>query len=235
MFVIPTVLWLLKAALRQPAGWILFLLVGALWPSLRILMSLGLTTTGGPPQAALLQISFLAAVGGATLGLYTLCKHDWLLLRTGPLKSACVEWAAIATSAGVFWLASMAVALMETPWEQSLVMLSRGLLACLHLAFLGSLWMALSRSWTQELRAGALPLLAWVLPAIPAGEGLFAATLRQTCEIARYFEFPLAWNSTAPLLWGSLLPMMGLALLRIAQGTTRGEPAPPKTPCATQS
>ncbi len=231
MFALTPAVWFLRASLRNPATWILLLVVSLAWPSLQTLMAVGLTTSSGPPQSALFQIGSLGTLLGACLGVYTLCNYSWLLKRTTPARGAAVEWIAIFTSAAAFLVASLAPAWPQLEPNTLWLALGWGAIACLHLAFLGSLTMCLTPRWPAGLRACTLALIAWVLPALTTSEGVLSNVLRQSCEFARYFEFPLELESTAPGWWTVLLPMMGLALLRLGAG----QPPTPNTPCATPS
>ena len=222
--------WLLGTSVGSPTSWLVLVLVGVSWPLLRTLMALGITTSSAPPQTALWQLGFLAILFGTSLGMYRLGKYSWWLRRTSPVKTALVEVLLLTCMGMIYGLAAYALAVPTLNRGELWDGLGRSGLACLHAALLGSLLLAALPEQPPTWSCAGLPVLGWLLPGICQGDSLVAQGLRQTCEIAQYFEFPSTQESAGPLWPWGFLTMLGLASLRLAVALNRYP-----TPCATPS
>lgn len=230
MSVLLTIRWQWLATLRHPASWVGLVLVGVAWPTLSTLMGLGLNTAALVPTAALWQIGLLSLLGGSTLGMYRLCKQAWWAQRTPPLQAACIETGTIASMGVVFFAISTCTAVAAEGWALWLPALGNAALAAVHAGLLGSLCMAWTPGWPPVTRALLLPVSGWLVPAWLQGDSWVERVLRQSLELARYFEFPLDANSPASLWWTALGTLAGLTCCRVALLVLHS----PK-PCATPS
>ncbi len=222
--------WQLLASLRQPITWVALAAITLTWPTLNIVMGLGLTTASMVPNAALWQIGLVGLLGGCTLAMYRLCKHGWWAQRTTAWRRLPIEVATLFAQGMLFFaFATLPAVAMDSlaSWGLALATAS---LACLHAGLLGSILLAISSPWPPAARALSLPLMGWFLPGWLQGETFWERGVRQAFEIARYFEFPLHGNSPASLWWPALGTLAGLFCCRAALLTLQSP-----EPCATPS
>ena len=230
MILLHAIRWHFLATLRLPLSWVLLVVVALAWPTMSSLMGLGLNTVNLLPSAALWQLGLVGMLVGCTIALYRLCKGGWWTQRTAPGSRLAIETGSIATLGLAFFLSATLAGLWTVDLRELVRAFGGASVACLHAALLGGLILATTEAWPAPLRAGLLPFLGWLVPGALRGDSFIERGIRQTLDLARYFEFPLGVDSSA-LFWpSSLCTLLGLFGLRWAVLSYRA----PQT-CDTQS
>jgi hypothetical protein len=164
--------WMLLEHARRPGSWVAIALAAAAWPAALAFGWLGITTREEPLSSHAYEIAFLAALWGIGLGVTTLARGSWILERAHPARRIGAEAGALA---GALVLPSAAALLPA-------MTLAPAASGALGLGF----WVAVALTWTHLValglvalrlpagpvaRALAVPVAAWLIPALAPGGG----------------------------------------------------------------
>jgi len=224
VFLLTTAGWVAGQLVRRPVVWLWLIGVGAVWPAIVALTPLGATTAGQGDGAALYEIAFLALLLAALGASGLLLDARWFLEALPGKRRLLAQGAALTAAAGLFVLAGLAPAAVLRPSELDPTRLATGVaLAHLHL---GALCLVLLGTGLPRASVlVAVPLLAWVLPALAAGWGPVGAAVDHALGVAHHLRPADAggegdWREGASLWRGT--PILGWAVLAIllARGPT---------------
>lgn len=212
--------WTLLEHARRPGTWATIALFCAAWPAALTFGRLGLTTRNGPLSTHAYEIAFLAALYGVGVGVATLGRGSWFLERADPLRRVAAEAGALAGSCALPLAAAVVPALLLAPdasGARSASFVLAVLTTAMHVGAIGLL--ALRLPSPPVLRAGLVPVLAWVVPALAASTvaGGPGSLLRQggsflvhVLDAASHGRLGLELTSDWAHRWGSFLPITAL-------------------------
>lgn len=209
MIYLQTTRWVLLDLARAPLAWLGVLTLAAVGPLLARLAPVGLTTAGDPAAAPLYEVAFWSALVGAALGLGPLERGRWFLAPLAPARRASLEWVGLLTAELAVVVPVLALAALLGPRPDGPLLLG-AFLAGVHLAVLASL--LLRTPLPAAGRRMALPLLAWIAPALLAGLALPGPALARLLDAHTHLAFPPANDPATAHSALALLPIIGLAL-----------------------
>lgn len=216
---------------RRPLAWLAGAGFAALWPAVALLGPLGVTTRGATSAEWAFELGCLALLASLAFGVGLLARVEWSLERAAWGRRVAVEAGVLCGAAGLGTAAAVAPAVL-LPRGVALADLAPGLpLAVAHGVAVGLV--ALRLPVGPGARALAVPLLAWVLPALPAPEGwlgeastsvgaqgTLSRVLGHALDITRHgWPTPGGTGEGVPGLeleaerahrWGALLPITAL-------------------------
>lgn len=199
--------WIALRALQSPAAWGGLVLGWGLWFVLKTLSPIGLTLGTSDGFSQYYEVAFLALLGGTLLGMLVL-EDAAELLGLLPARSRTLLRVLALGSAALLGL--LATALAPALAFRELGWMNRGVLAGLlvTLAHLTAIAALLERApLPRGLRAPALPLLAWLVPAAVPASGIGGDLVQVVLGVARHLVPEPADPRSLAL---ALLPIAGL-------------------------
>jgi hypothetical protein len=212
-----TLRWVLGHLVRDPLIWLWGAVVMGAWPLIAALTPVGLTTANRAPAAALYDVAFMALLVGNLAGARVVARGAWFLAPLPPGRRIAVELVGLSAGAGAFLTAGLlGAALVGAPLEGQL--LTGCGLAHLHLAAVGLLLLRAPLGHVGRMLA--LPMVAWLLPALLAGTGAPGPALARVFAAQAHLG---TFTSTQVLAedpgWAHrgavLLPILGLLLAAV--------------------
>ena len=210
--------WTAFELLRRPGTWVVLAALGLAWPAVAAFGPLGITTRDGPLTGHLYEVAFLAILFGVTSGAEVLARSSWFLERTDPGRRLGAEAGAIAGACCAPLVAALVPALFVA--RESSGVGSPGLILAVAWTFIHTTavgLLVLRLPVTPAVRALAVPLSAWILPAlaaVPPGEGshLARATLCNLLDASRHGKGQAEELTDWVQRGAALLPMMALVI-----------------------
>lgn len=221
--------WAALRTLSRPTTWVLLAAGGALWCAVTVLSPVGLTTRNSGSEALIYELAFLSALAGTSLSLTSTGVAEWWFALVAPARrfglrlTLLVAGGALGLLVGA-WGPAVALGRLPAPGA----FLGASLLGLAHLVAIG-LWL----DRVEVRRAMALPLLAWLLPALVGNGSVLGRLFGGVVDAARHFD-PDRGVLARP---AEVLPIVGLlagaALLdlgysaRAAENPRGSGPVPP--------
>ncbi|MEZ6017120.1 MAG: hypothetical protein R3F49_18530 [Planctomycetota bacterium] len=212
--------WTITEHARRPATWALLALFGAAWPAILVFGELGLTTRDGPLSTHSYEVTFLALLVGVTRGVETLARGSWFLGRAAPMRQIAAEAGALAGAATLPLAAALLPALWLAPAASGArdgAQLAAIALTGMHLLAIGLV--ALRLPLGPQRRALAVPLAAWVLPALVGTSGpttggpdltILTRALTGAFDVSRHGRLGLELEAGLAHRCMAILPMIAL-------------------------
>ncbi|MCP3917896.1 MAG: hypothetical protein GY711_20305 [bacterium] len=196
--------WVLRHQVRSPALWLWGAVFAATWPAVTVFTPLGVTTSMAGTPPLLYEIAFLASLVGQTAGIAQIEGSRWILGHGSAARRAFAEWIVLVSASLPFLAAALLPPLLLGARDSfgwgSLIGSATTLL---HLSAIALVLVRLPISGAARL--AALPVFAWVLPALVHGESTLGIVLLHVFDAARHVQDPdlAGWTS-------AVLPIIGL-------------------------
>lgn len=201
---LPATRWVASLLLRQPAFWALAALLGALWPTVAALSPMGLTTSDATAPGVLYEVAFASLVVAQVLSLALAGQIEWFVKPLPFRRRVALSLSTSTTAAMLLLAAALTLPVcLGTPGPAVWA------LALTHLHLAGLALILLQLPMPTVARACALPLAAWILPALGGELPYIGPALARVLDAGEHLNLARSSVQPTPL---TILPIIGLGL-----------------------